>query len=42
MRVASGEEPRVPPSTPEEFQALLRGEVDRWEKMVKKTGITVD
>jgi tripartite-type tricarboxylate transporter receptor subunit TctC len=30
------------PSTPEEFQAFLREEVARWEKMVKQTGITVD
>jgi tripartite-type tricarboxylate transporter receptor subunit TctC len=30
------------PSTPEEFQAFLREEVRRWEKMVKQTGITVD
>src|SRR4051812_21597872 len=26
------------PSTPEEFQAILRDEVDRWTKMVKQTG----
>ncbi|MGZ5681988.1 MAG: Bug family tripartite tricarboxylate transporter substrate binding protein [Burkholderiales bacterium] len=30
------------PSTPEEFQAFLREEVSRWEKMVKQTGITVE
>jgi tripartite-type tricarboxylate transporter receptor subunit TctC len=30
------------PSTPEEFQAFLREEVARWDKMVKQTGITVD
>ena len=30
------------PSTPEEFQAFLREEVQRWDKMVKQTGITVD
>jgi tripartite-type tricarboxylate transporter receptor subunit TctC len=30
------------PSTPEEFQAFLRDEVQRWNKMVKQTGITVD
>jgi tripartite-type tricarboxylate transporter receptor subunit TctC len=30
------------PSTPEEFQAFLREEVSRWEKMVKQTGITID
>ena len=32
----------VSPSTPEEFAAFLRAEVDRWAKMVKETGITVD
>ena len=30
------------PSTPEEFQAFLREEVSRWEKMVKQTRITVE
>jgi tripartite-type tricarboxylate transporter receptor subunit TctC len=30
------------PSTPEEFQAFLREEVSRWDKMVKQTGITVE
>jgi tripartite-type tricarboxylate transporter receptor subunit TctC len=30
------------PSTPEEFQAFLRADVERWETMVKKTGIRVD
>ena len=30
------------PSTPEEFQAFLREEVNRWDKMVKQTGIKVD
>jgi tripartite-type tricarboxylate transporter receptor subunit TctC len=30
------------PSTPEEFQAFLREEVARWDKMVKQTGISVD
>jgi len=30
------------PSTPEEFQQFLREEVQRWDMMVKKTGITVD
>ena len=32
----------VSPSTPEEFAGFLRAEVDRWAKMVKETGITVD
>ena len=32
----------VSPSTPEEFEAFLRAEVDRWTKMVKQTGITLD
>jgi tripartite-type tricarboxylate transporter receptor subunit TctC len=30
------------PSTPEEFQAFLRDEVQRWDTMVAKTGIKVD
>lgn len=30
------------PSTPEEFQAFLREEVQRWDMMVKQTGIRVD
>jgi tripartite-type tricarboxylate transporter receptor subunit TctC len=30
------------PSTPEEFAAFLRADVDRWTKMVKQTGITLD
>ena len=32
----------VSPSTPEEFAAFLRADVDRWTKMVKQTGITLD
>lgn len=32
----------VSPSTPEEFEAFLRADVDRWTKMIKQTGITVD
>jgi tripartite-type tricarboxylate transporter receptor subunit TctC len=32
----------VSPSTPEEFEAFLRADVDRWTKMVKQTGITLD
>jgi tripartite-type tricarboxylate transporter receptor subunit TctC len=32
----------VSPSTPEEFQAFLRSDVDRWTKMIKQTGITLD
>jgi tripartite-type tricarboxylate transporter receptor subunit TctC len=32
----------VSPSTPEEFQAFLRADVDRWTKMIKQTGITLD
>jgi tripartite-type tricarboxylate transporter receptor subunit TctC len=32
----------VSPSTPEEFAAFLRADVDRWTKMVKRTGITLD
>ena len=30
------------PSTPEEFAAFLRADVERWNKMVKQTGITLD
>lgn len=32
----------VSPSTPEEFAAFLRADVDRWTKMIKDTGITLD
>ena len=32
----------VSPSTPEEFQAFLRADVERWGKMVKATGIRLD
>lgn len=32
----------VSPSTPEEFGAFLRADVDRWTKMIKQTGITLD
>jgi tripartite-type tricarboxylate transporter receptor subunit TctC len=32
----------VSPSTPEEFEAFLRADVDRWAKMIKQTGITLD
>ena len=32
----------VSPSTPEEFAAFLRADVERWTKMVKQTGITLD
>ena len=32
----------VSPSTPEEFEAFLRADVDRWTKMIKQTGITLD
>ena len=32
----------VSPSTPEEFAKFLRADVDRWEKMIKQTGITLD
>ena len=32
----------VSPSTPEEFRAFLRADVERWDKMVKQTGIRVD
>ena len=32
----------VSPSTPEEFAAFLRADVDRWTKMIKQTGITLD
>ena len=30
------------PSTPEEFAKFLRADVDRWAKMIKQTGITLD
>jgi tripartite-type tricarboxylate transporter receptor subunit TctC len=30
------------PTTPEEFQAFIRADVERWDKMVKQTGIRVD
>lgn len=30
------------PSTPEEFQAFIRADVERWTQMVKQTGIKVD
>ena len=30
------------PSTPEEFAKFLRADVDRWTKMIKQTGITLD
>ncbi|HEX2826927.1 MAG TPA: tripartite tricarboxylate transporter substrate binding protein [Burkholderiales bacterium] len=32
----------VSPSTPEEFQAFIRADVERWGNMVKKTGIRLD
>jgi tripartite-type tricarboxylate transporter receptor subunit TctC len=32
----------VSPSTAEEFEAFLRADVARWDKMVKQTGISVD
>jgi tripartite-type tricarboxylate transporter receptor subunit TctC len=32
----------VSPSTPEEFQAFIKADVERWDKMVKQTGIRVD
>src|SRR5688572_10624046 len=32
----------VSPSTPEEFAAFLRADIDRWTKMIKQTGITLD
>ncbi len=32
----------VSPSTPEEFQAFIRADVERWEKMVKQTGVRLD
>jgi tripartite-type tricarboxylate transporter receptor subunit TctC len=32
----------VSPSTPEEFAAFLRADIERWTKMVKRTGITLD
>ena len=32
----------VSPSTPEEFEAFLRADVERWAKVVKQTGITLD
>jgi tripartite-type tricarboxylate transporter receptor subunit TctC len=32
----------VSPSTPEEFEAFIRADVARWDKMVKQTGISVD
>ena len=32
----------VSPSTPEEFAAFLRADVERWTKMVKQTGITLE
>src|SRR5687768_14276587 len=32
----------VSPSTPEEFTAFLRADVERWTKMIKQTGITLD
>jgi tripartite-type tricarboxylate transporter receptor subunit TctC len=32
----------VSPSTPEEFSAFLRADVERWTKMIKQTGITLD
>ena len=30
------------PSTPEEFAKFLRADVERWAKMIKQTGITLD
>ncbi len=33
---------RVSPSTPQEFEAFLRADVERWAKMIKQTGITLD
>lgn len=32
----------VSPSTPEEFQAFIRAEVPKWQKIMKSAGITVD
>jgi tripartite-type tricarboxylate transporter receptor subunit TctC len=32
----------VATSTPEEFAALLRAELERWGKVVKETGATVN
>ena len=32
----------VSPSTPEEFQTFIKADVERWEKMVKQTGIRLD
>jgi tripartite-type tricarboxylate transporter receptor subunit TctC len=32
----------VATSTPEEFGALLQSELDRWGKVVKETGATVN
>ena len=32
----------VSPTTPEEFEAFLRAEVPKWEKIVKQAGITLD
>jgi tripartite-type tricarboxylate transporter receptor subunit TctC len=32
----------VSPSTPEEFQAFIKADVQRWDKMVKQTGIRLD
>lgn len=32
----------VSASTPQEFEAFLRADVARWDRMVKQTGITVD
>jgi tripartite-type tricarboxylate transporter receptor subunit TctC len=30
------------PTSPEEFQAFIKADVERWDKMVKQTGIKVD
>jgi len=32
----------VAPSSPEAFQALMEQELDRWGKVVKETGATVN
>ena len=30
------------PSTPEEFQAFIRSEVPKWQKIMKEAGVVVD
>jgi len=32
----------VSPTTPEEFEAFIRAEVPKWEKIIKQAGITLD